>query len=358
MRYLVKNHMKLMFRNAWSLAVLLLGPLLVIVTLSAAFTELMKSYEGVSEFTAGYRLEAASGYAEMLEAIRTEAAGNGILLQEYPDGDITDIIEKNDLAGFIDLASDSYVLYRHADHEVEGATLEYFLSCAMDEGINASLGAKTGDSVAFPSEALEHMPSVSATDYYGIIEIVYFCWCGIVCATGMLGSEKKYRIGCRFQCAGLSETGRYLSRLIPMTLMVGAGMLAEAVITAGLMDIHWGRPLISAGIILCMVLAANALGLMLYAISENLAITIIVQFMLVWVMGYLGGSFETYMFSATSDSLKRMSPLYHGNRALVELSCMGHSDYVGSAVCITLLIAAGCSAAAVFAGSMRRRGKA
>ncbi len=358
MRYLIKNHMKLIYRNTWSLLVMLLGPLLVIITLSAAFTELMKSYEGVDGFSAGYRLSDDSGYEEIFEQIRPSAAEHGILLQEYPEGDIESLMEKNELAGFIDFSADSYVLYRHADHEVEGATLEYFLSCAMDEGINGALGVQAGDASELPVETLEHMPAVSATDYYGIIEIVYFCWCGIVCATGILGSEKKYRIGCRFQCAGLSETGRYLSRLIPLTLVVGAGMLAEAFFTSAVLDIHWGDPLISAGIILCMVLAANALGLMLYAMSENLAVTVILQFMLVWMMGYLGGSFETYMFSATSESLKRLSPLYHANRALVELSCIGHSDHVGSAVSITLLIAVVCSAAAVSAGRLRKRGKA
>lgn len=46
-RYLIKNNFKLMFRNTWSIVVMLLGPILVIVVLSSAFSELMKSYEGV-----------------------------------------------------------------------------------------------------------------------------------------------------------------------------------------------------------------------------------------------------------------------------------------------------------------------
>lgn len=55
-RYLIKNNFKLMFRNTWSVAVMLLGPILVIAVLSSAFSELMKSYEGVDEFTVGYRI--------------------------------------------------------------------------------------------------------------------------------------------------------------------------------------------------------------------------------------------------------------------------------------------------------------
>ena len=64
------------------------------------------------------------------------------------------------------------------------------------------------------------------------------------------------------------------------------------------------------------------------------------------------------MFSATSDTLKHLSPIYHANRALVELSCMGESDYVVSAVGYSLAITVVCSAIAIFAGSIRKRGRA
>lgn len=53
-QYLIKNNFKLMFRNTWSVAVMLLGPILVIMTLSSAFSQLMKSYEGVDEFVVGF----------------------------------------------------------------------------------------------------------------------------------------------------------------------------------------------------------------------------------------------------------------------------------------------------------------
>ena len=39
-RYLIKNNFKLMFRNTWSVVVMLLGPILVIAVLSSAFSEL------------------------------------------------------------------------------------------------------------------------------------------------------------------------------------------------------------------------------------------------------------------------------------------------------------------------------
>ncbi len=36
-----------------------------------------------------------------------------------------------------------------------------------------------------PIEQLDYMPAVDSMDYYGIIYIVYFSWCGIICATGV-----------------------------------------------------------------------------------------------------------------------------------------------------------------------------
>lgn len=52
-RYLIKNNFKLMLRNKWTLAVMVLGPIMVIAILSSAFGDLLKSYEGVDEFKTG-----------------------------------------------------------------------------------------------------------------------------------------------------------------------------------------------------------------------------------------------------------------------------------------------------------------
>ena len=100
------------------------------------------------------------------------------------------------------------------------------------------------------------------------------------------------------------------------------------------------------------------MGMMFYYISDNLVITIIMLFTIVWFLGFFGGSFETYMFSSIPDWIKHLSPIYHGNRALVELSCMGKSDYVVSTVWYSFFITAVCSGIAVLAGSIRKRGRA
>ncbi len=340
---------------------MLLGPVLVIAVLSSAFSELMKSYEGVDEFAVGYRIQEAAEANVIVESAKKAGEEAGIYFYEYPEGEIEDVMEKNELAGFVEVSKDAYVVYRSADYEVEGITLEYFMNKVMNVGVNAFLQLQEQEDIALPMlpiEELEFMPAIDSRDYYGIIYIVYFCWCGIICATGVLSNEKKYGIVRRFQVSNLSETQNYLGKFIPTTLTVAVGMAVATVITVLLYDIHWGNPILSMLIVFMMISAGTALGMMLYRISDSLVITIIVQFTIVWFMGFFGGSFETYMFSSVSDTLKKLSPIYHGNRALVELSCMGKSNYAASAVWYSLAITVICSVIAILAGCIRKRGRA
>lgn len=343
---------------------MLLGPVLVIAVLSSAFSELMKFYEGVDEFAVGYRIQEAEEANAVMESTKKAGEEAGIHFFEYPEGEIEDVMEKNELAGFVEVSEDAYVVYRSADYEVEGITLEYFMNKVMNVGVNAFLQLQEQEDIALPMlpmlriEKLEFMPAIDSKNYYGIIYIVYFCWCGMICATGVLGNEKKYGIVRRFRVSNLSETQNYLGKFIPTALTVAVGMAVATAITILLYDIHWGNPVLSMLIVFMMISAGTALGMMLYCISDSLVISIIMQFTIVWFMGFFGGSFETYMFSSISDTLKQLSPIYHGNRALIELSCMGKSDYAASAVWYSLAITVICSIIAILAGSIRKRGRA
>lgn len=354
--YLIKNNFKLMFRNTWSVAFMLLGPVLVIAVLSSAFVELMKSYEGVDEFAVGYRIQEADD--AMIEAMKIAGEEAGILFYDYPEGEIKDVMEKNEFAGFVEFAEDTYIVYKSADYEVEGITLEYFMNKVMNAGINISLQLPNQPEIVLPVKQLEYMPAIDSVDYYGIIYIVYFSWCGMICAIGVLSDEKRYGIVRRFQVSNISELKNFFGKFIPIVLTVSGGMAIATAITVLLYDIYWGNSLLSVMIVFLMIVAATALGMMLYNISDSLVITIIMQFTIVWFMGFAGGSFETYMFSGIPDTLKHISPIYHGNRALVELSCMGESNYVASAVTYSLAITMICSIIAILAGYVRKRGKA
>ena len=130
-RYLIKNNVKLMLRNKWILAVMILGPVLVIAMLSSAFQDLMKSYEGVDEFNAGYRVEDGTLFSDSMETIKEAGEEAGITFLEYPEGEPKEVIENNDLACFVEIGGEKYTVYKSADFEVEGITLEYFLNQIM-----------------------------------------------------------------------------------------------------------------------------------------------------------------------------------------------------------------------------------
>ena len=179
-----------------------------------------------------------------------------------------------------------------------------------------------------------------------------------MCAGNILNNEKKYGIERKFQVAPISNAKLYLGKWISIVLVVAAGMGIAVASCVLLYDIHWGKPLLSALLVLLSIMASSAYGLMIYYFCKDLAITIIVLFTSVWFMGFFGGSFETYMFSSWSDSVKNLTPIYHINRALVELSCMGHSSYVGSCIVYMLAITVGCSIVAIIVDGIRKRGRA
>lgn len=360
-RYLIKNNFKLMFRNKWILLVMILGPVLVIALLSSAFADLMKSYEGVEEFKVGYRVEEGRFFSNYIEMVKESGKEAGIIFLEYPEGEPKELMQNNELAGFVELAEDNYVVYESADYRVEGITLEYFLNRVMKECSNQVLQMmKPGiekENIILPAQELEYMPAVDSKDYYGIVYIVYFSWCGIICASNILNNEKKYGIERKYQVAPISNTKLYIGKWIPIVSGVAVGMGIAIITSVLLYDIHWGKPLLSAFLVLLCIMASSAYGLMLYYLCKNLAITIIVLFTSVWFMGFLGGSFETYMFSNWSDTIKNVSPIYHIDRALVEISCMGHSGYTDSCIVYMLAITVVCSVVAIIVDGIRKRGR-
>ncbi|WP_310603951.1 ABC transporter permease [Anaerosporobacter sp.] len=360
-RYIVKNNLKLMLRNKWVIAVMILGPILIISIISSAFGELMKSYEGVDEFKVGYRVEedVQQGYMEQMKQAGKEA---GIIFEKYPEGEIKALIENNELAGFVEMGAKSYTVYESEDYVVEGITLEYFMNQVMKEGENQALQqivpAIQKEEIDLPVIQLTYMPAIDSNNYYGIVYIVYFIWCGIVGATNILASEKKNGIGRKYQVSGLSDISLYLGKWIPLVLAVLVETAITMIATILIFDIQWGNPLLSALIIVLSIMASTSFGFMIYNLCDNLAVTIILLFTSVWFMGFLGGSFETYMFSSTSDMLKNVSPIYHINRALVEYSCMGESTYTNSCILYMLGITVVCSVIALIADGIRKRGRA
>ena len=351
-RYLIKNNIKLMTRNITNIVLFIVGPLMVIAILSNAFNDLLKKYENET-INAGYYVEDEAISEELLDALISAASDNDINLKKYDKTNPENTVRENDLCGFIVFSKDKNTFYENEDHLMSAKVLEYFVSTFFENVTVNALGLDTSD-IRIHIEHPSYTPAIEADDYYGKAEIVYFSWCAIVCGAGIFMSEKKHRIDKKYMVSNLSALQLYLGKFISLSIVVGLSSILTALLTVLLFGVHWGAPLLSALILLLSTSAAVALGILVYNIFDNLVVTIIAVFSISWVANFFGGAFETYMLSSYPESVKRLSPIYHINRCLMELSCMGHSDYTYSALLFCVFIMIICSVLAVLADMIRR----
>ena len=392
-RYLIKNNIKIMLRNPVNILLFVLCPIVVAAVLISAFSSLLESYECADNYDVGYTITEGSTYENCIDPIKEIGEKNGVKFIEYSAADITreknstdenegndtpykSIIENNNLCGFVEIDNDSYKVYKTEERKSEGAKLEYLVSTFFNNmslmsaiGQNASDAAgkttpakdaqinKSIEDIELAIENPGHAPAIDSTDYYGIIFIAYISWCAIVGGAGLFTNEKKNCIIERLQVSNLSTTQIYLARLIPIAAVVILGTLIAVVISIFVLGVHWGNIALSALIVSLMVLAATAFEMMIYEITNSMLATIIISFAIVWIMGFIGGTFETYMFSTTPETVKLVSPLYHENRALTELSSMGHSDFVFSAIIYSVALTSISSIISLIAGRIRRFGR-
>ncbi|MCR5104736.1 MAG: ABC transporter permease [Eubacterium sp.] len=344
-RYLIKNNIKLMLRSPMTVLVYVLGPTIIAAILISAFNSLMDSYKSVDNFEVGYRIEDGSVFEDHLDSMIESFEDNGVSFVEYSKGDPENMIREHDLAGFVEFEKEDYKIYEVKDSKVEGHILEYSLTEAFEESSDAAflqaVGMETIEVDNEPEKILnvehpEFVPAINSADYYGIIEIVYFASFSVVCGAAFFSKEKKNKIARRYQVSNVSNVKLYLARIISVTAAVSVGLAISALALIALMDVHWGNPGLSILILLFLILGTLAMELMFLTLTDSMAATIIITFVIVWLWGFFGGSFETYMFSSHSQILKELSPIYYTNRSLVELSCMGHSDYVNISIIVSI----------------------
>ncbi len=359
-RYLVKNYIKMMLRSKWVLLIMTLGPIIVISLLGSAFGEMMKAYEGVDEFSVGYRVEKNSVTEGNMSSIKDAGKLAGIEFVEYPDGDIADVVTEYGLIGFVSFTDKEYTIYQTDEHKAEGIVLDYFVGKVIGEMYNRMLTEDiseeiSGNALHFEIEELDYIPSVTAKNYYGIVFIVYYAWCGVLTISSILSSENKNRIDKRFGVSSISRIKVYFAKLISASIANFLIISIDMIVCALWFDVKWGSLPVTVLTILLSILAANALGLFLYYVFKNLAVTVIILFVVVWFWGLFGGAFETYMFAGWSEALKRSSPIYMSNRILVDYSLMNKSDYLLEGWLYLGIIFLVCCVAALFVDKLRKK---
>lgn len=345
---LIKNNLKLMLRSKWILILMIILPLVTIALLANAFKDMLNTSYTIEEFKVGYRVSEESRYGDLIPNLQTVCKENDVILLEYPDGDITELLKSQTVAVFVDITNDnSYKMYQSNDKKTEAAITESIFSgffyqvnetvttvtYGMEQGIIEMPAAKP---VNLLQETLNTEPVPSSTDYYGIIYIVYFAWCGMVSLVAVISSERKSAIPKRMCVSHISKLNYYLGKFIPCTLAIFIEVCAAWILSVLLYDIHWGNIGISALVILLISMASSAFGMVLFQLFRNVAVSIVAAFVVIWTAGFFGGSFQTYMYAGLPQHLVNLSPIYFVNRTLVEYSVKGYSDYTGQ--CFGVLI--------------------
>ncbi len=345
---LVKNNLKLMLRSKWILFLMIILPLVTIALLSNAFKQMMDTTNKVEDFKVGYRINTNSAYKDLLLELASSSKSEGVILQEFPDGDISELLKNNTVAVFVDVKDDShYKIYQSSDKKLEASITESifhgFFYQINDAKTSYEYAAKKGitldqipKEVNISREMLAVDPVPSSTDYYGIIYIVYFAWCGMVSLVAVISSERKSAIPRRMLVSHMPKLNYYLGKFLPCTAAIFLEVCVAWILSIFLYGIHWGNVGISLLIIFLISVCSSAFGIVLFQLFNNVAISIVLGFIITWIWGLFGGTFQTYMYALYPRQLVNSSPIYYINRTLVEYSTMGHSDYTGK--CLFILI--------------------
>lgn len=353
---LIKNNLKLMFRDKLSILFLVAMPVILIAVLSSAFKKQLNTSYKMEPFTIGYSVEVGSTIEESIPRFIKEFEENGINLTKMPKEEAQEKIKENQLAAFLEISDSKYTIHKKEGFNVDALIFENSMGTAMYyyDGTRTLMKyiKKTGsyDKVINEGfsenrsyvkvENLEVDPMPSSTVYYGIVQIVYIIWIGIISVSMIVNNERKYGLDKRIGLSKVSSLTLFVGKLIPAVLAVAVETGIAAVVSTILMDINWGSsPLFSAGILLLEVIAVAALGITASLFIRNQALSNVIIFISGFFFGFVGGSFQTYMLNFVSDKLAKISPLYYINRTLVEFSTKGYSDYVSSCIVFLLAIA-------------------
>ncbi len=361
MWYFCKNNFKLIYRSRVLFFLLILLPIFLIGLLSETFSNLLEVNKKLDAFSVGYTCEDNSFIEPMLTQFREVCEDNGIALKSLDkETGIQDVKDK-DLDIYVDFKKADYTLYEDGETEEYSMIMNNILASFITEYQQQAITMSTGKEIASQAvgtvdvQKIEVEPIADSNTYYGIVEIVYMMWCGIISMAAINMSENKHKVRKRYYISTLSSPRMYFSKLMACVGALCIQMGTAIAITVVFLGVNWGTVFYkSAGILFLEAVAVSSLSIMLYQIIRNTAAALAIEFFVVFIGGFLGGSFQTYMYSTVSESMAKCSPGYYINRTLVEYATKGESAYTYTCIGILLVIIAICSVVSMILLNKRR----
>jgi ABC-2 type transport system permease protein len=312
-------------------------------------------------FSVGYSIEEGSNLANYFSSFKKQFEANGMILKPMDQKDGVEALLNGEIVSYLTLSDDKYTLYNEEGIHIDAMIFESSFKGGMHlyDGFKTMMAYMVQNETSYAdkiaeriksfddkqqtnlikTERLEVDPVPKAQDYYGIVQIIFIIWFGVSSAVGLAEAERKNKISERIRLTNVKPItlflGRFISNTAATCLQVG---IAIGVSTA-LLKVNWGEQfLLSASVLLLEVIATSAFGTMLTVMIKSSTIINMFMYVGAFVFGFIGGSFQTYMYNFISEDIVRLSPLYYLNRTLIELSTKGSSNYLGTTLVMLLVI--------------------
>ncbi|MCQ2529333.1 MAG: ABC transporter permease [Saccharofermentans sp.] len=349
---MIKNYLKLIFRNKVMIIVVPIATVLVVAALANAFHTLLDTNEDVSDFKMGYEMADDSKYAFVEKIMMDSFEEQGVETVEYEKGDPEALISQGDIDVFVVFNKDSYHIYGDEKKELQTRIVQYVLF-NVDKRMDTMFAGDSANKVK--TSSLETIKTSEAENYYGIIEIVYFLSLCTVFLSFIFQTERQSSIGIRFRVGNAGSFTRYMSKFIScLIIALIIQVVLVSVLVLSLFDVTMGNPVVFFGILALSAVAFTAYGMVFFLLFNNIAVSIGLLFMTLWFAGFVGGTFETYMYTAVTEPIRRLSPLYYVNRTLVETSVNGSSSYLGSCIVVLSVMTVVCMLLGIFITSRKK----
>ena len=350
MWYFIKNNVKLIYRSRVLFFMLILLPILLIALLSDTFSNYLETNKKLESFRAGYSCGEDSFIMPMLDELSQVCTEQGISLTSLDTETGIQNVKDGTLDTFVNFRQNDYVLYQGNDTVACGMLLDSLVATfalayrqqLVTEGNGMKLTQMEGDPIEVQKVAVDPIPD--AKTYYGIVEILYMMWCGIISIAAIFISEQKHKMKKRYDICTTSSSKLYFGKLFAGTIALCIQMGTAIAISVAFLDIDWGNVFYkSVGILFLQAVAVSSVSILLYQVFRYTAVVLAVDFFFAFISGFLGGSFQTYMYSTVGHDIAKWSPQYYLNRTLVEFATKGQSDY--TFICISILggLVLGCS---------------
>jgi len=358
---LVKNNVKLILRDKISFLFMCIFPVILILILSSAFSSTLGKTVALEDFSVGYNIEEGSDITNYFPALKEQFKENGIMLKPISQKEGLKAVAEGELVSYLTLSDDQYTLYNKEGIHINGMVFESSFKGSMYlyDGLKTMIDYAVKNQVIPEKEIKGQMKSLASNeqinfvkkqridvdpvptseDYYGIIEIVFIIWFGVSSVVALTSEERKNKISNRIRLTNVKPVILFMGKFIPNILATCMQVGIAIGVSTLLLKVNWGEHLfLSGGILLFEVIAISALGTMLIIVIKNSVIINMFMYIGAFVFGFMGGSFQSYMYNFLSEDIVRRSPLYYLNRTLVELSTKGHSDYLGTTLVMLLVI--------------------